>query len=101
MATLTKQQLAIEIKAHIDKEGGPYNTWYVGITGDPKTRLFTEHRVREKGDWYIWRWAQTAQEAREVESYFVNTLKTDGAGGGGDDESSCVYAYKKTRNTTP
>lgn len=70
---ISPQQAATEIMAHMDKEGSGYRNWCVGITGDPRTRLFT-HGVREDNDWYLWRWTPTAGDARAVEDYFVNKL---------------------------
>ncbi len=98
---ISPQQAATEMKAHMDKERSGYRNWYVGITGDLRARFFTEHGVHENNDWYIWRWLQTADDARAVESYFVDRLGADGGPGGGDTQSRCVYAYRKQRHTTP
>jgi hypothetical protein len=98
---ISAQQAATEIKAHMDKEGSGYWNWYAGITGDPRTRLFTEHGVRESIDWYMWQCLQTADDARAVEDYLITTLGTSGGPGGGDDQSRCVYAYRKQWHTTP
>ena len=55
----------------------------------------------EKGDWWIYRQASSSEVAREIESYFVDTLGTDGAPGGGDETTDMVYAYKKAAHTNP
>jgi hypothetical protein len=91
---------AAEIKKYIDDGGGRYREWYVGIAADARKRLFTDHGVREKGDMWIFRTFASADDARKVEDYFVNTLGTDGGPGGGDDDSKSVYAYHKEAHTT-
>jgi hypothetical protein len=83
-----------EIKKHMDKSGYPYHQWYVGIAKDARDALFNRHGVRERGDWWIFRKATTTQQARDIESYFLNTLRTAGGSGGGDNFTTMVYAYK-------
>lgn len=96
----SESEIKRDIKVYIDKEGSPYRTWYVGITNDPKHRLFNEHGVEEKNSWCIYREASSVEVARRVEDYFI-TLGTDGAPGGGDEDSKWVYAYRKTSYTNP
>ncbi len=90
-----------EIKNHITSEGGAYSNWYVGIAKDARQRLFEDHKVKEKGDAWIHRQAESDDVARKIEDYFVNTLKTDGNPGGGDEKTVFVYAYKKQSHTDP
>ena len=97
----SEETIKSDIKAHMQKGGGAYAAWYVGISKTPRDRLFNGHRVHEKDDWWIYRQAETAAAAQSVESYFVNTPGTDGGTGGGDKESDYVYAYKKNAHTDP
>ena len=76
-----------------------YANWYVGITNDPKNRLFKDHGVSQNGAW-IYRQADTTEIARDVEFFFLSQ-GCDGGSGGGDDDSGFVYAYKKTSSTNP
>lgn len=99
MASETEIKQAIE--GHMAKCGGTYREWYVGIAADPRDRLFNGHGVREKGDAWILRRAESAEVARRVERYFVKTLGTDGGPGGGDASTKAVYAYKKNAHTSP
>ena len=87
------QQIVDEISAYIDARGGEYQSWYVGIVRAPRSRLFDDHAVHEKGDPWIYRAAESRDEANRVEAYFVNVRKTQGGPGGGDEESKTVYAY--------
>jgi len=97
----SEEEIKSDIKAYIQKSGSGYGAWYVGISKDARDRLFRGHGVHEKGDLWIWRQAQSSTVARNIEAYFVNTLDTDGAPGGGDKDADYVYAYKKAAHTTP
>ncbi len=87
-----------EIKAYREKNGGGYSQWYVGITANPKSRLFNDHQVKEKGDAWIFRQCVTSRIAREVEDHFL-ALGMKGGPGGGDNDSDYVYAYLIARHT--
>jgi hypothetical protein len=97
----TSQQIVADLVEHIEKSGVQFSIWYVGISQDPRARLFTDHRVPEKGAWWIYRQASSAGAARDIEDHFINKLGTDGGTGGGDKNSDFVYAYKKFRDTDP
>lgn len=97
----TKKEIIDDITNHINDNGGTYYSWYVGITEDAKRRLFEEHNVDEKNDAWIYRTASSSSIAREIETYFVSTLGTDGGSGGGDEDTRIVYSYKKNSHTTP
>lgn len=101
MSALSEQQIHDDIIAHIQKEGGAYNTWYVGIAANPRERLFTAHQVQEKDSWWIFREAINSQSARNVEKFIIDNYRTDGGSGGGDVNTIYVYAYKKTNSTNP
>lgn len=95
----TKESIKTDIKAYIQQNGGAYSDWYVGVASGPRERLFNDHNVAEKGGVWIYREAESSSAAREVEEYFINTLRTDGGSGGGDYSTKSVYAYKKTSTT--
>lgn len=97
--TKDKNLIIDEIMKHMSVSGHQYSNWYVGITSDPRKRLFEEHNVSETLSRWIYRKAQSNIDARDIEKYFVETLKTDGGSGGGDNLSSFVYAYLKTPYT--
>lgn len=96
-----KQSIIDDIEEHIERCGGTFGDWYVGISKDARTRLFTEHRVREKKDAWIYRKAASIEIAREVEAYFVGHRQTAGGTGGGDLDSKAAYAYKIAPHTQP
>jgi len=99
--TESEEEIKSGIKAFMQAHGGSYSAWYVGVSKDPRDRLFNDHGVDEKGDWWIYSQAQSSTAARNVEAHFVDTLNTDGASGGGDKDADYVYAYKKAAHTTP
>lgn len=98
---ISEEQIKKEIKEHIQNRGGSYSDWYVGISEEPRKRLFEEHGVNEKTDAWIYRQATSNKVARRIEKYFVDVLGTDGAPGGGDVNTIYVYAYKKKSHTNP
>jgi hypothetical protein len=88
------------IKAYIDKKGGRYPVWYVGIASDARNRLFIEHNVSEVNGIWVYDQCTNNQAARDAEAALLN-LGCEGGGGGGDQSSTYVYAYFKTPNTKP
>lgn len=93
---MTKNQIINDITNHLAKCGiKAWNEVYVGIAKDPRDRLFNGHRVNEKSGIYIAREAFSSQDAREVEKTLL-AKGADGGPGGGDDDTTYVYAYKKT-----
>ena len=99
--TKTKQEIINDLDAHIKDGGGGYPAWYVGIASDARDRLFNDHKVKEKGDSWVFRQTSFSGVAREIEDYFVNMLGTDGGAGKGVVFTDMVYAYKKASHTDP
>ena len=94
----TVQQAAADIDAYISNNGGTYSAWYCGVASDPRTRLFNDHNVSEKGGAWMYRTVATDDDARRIEQFFLDK-GCDGGGGGGDFSTRSVYAYKKTSYT--
>jgi hypothetical protein len=99
MSPMSAQEAFDKIKAYIDKRK-PYSNWYVGITSDPKSRLFTDHNVSEEKDAWIYQRCYGNEDARSVESSLLS-YGCDGGSGGGDMTSTYVYAYLKASHTKP
>ena len=97
----SEQIILQEILAHINKEGGPYNTWYTGITSNVDSRLHGDHNVPREGHWFITRPAENNEAARRIELTLIEQYGTDGGPGGGEYDSTVVYSYKKTSITDP
>jgi len=92
-------KLAGKLDEYTQNHGGVYKEWYVGITPDLEQRLFNQHRVNRLGI-YDWDYADSNRIARMVEKFFL-ALGCDGNPGGGDESSTIVYVYKKTRYINP
>jgi len=99
--TKTKQEIINDLDAHMKDGGGGYPAWYVGIASDARDRLFNDHKVKEKGDSWVFRQTSFSGVAREIQDYFVDTLGTDGGAGKGVVFTDMVYAYKKASHTDP
>lgn len=67
---------------------------YIGITKDPKRRLFDEHKITDEGYWWIYSEATNADTARTVELHFLR-MGMKGGPGGGDNETKYVYCFVK------
>jgi len=96
-----KEEIIDAIKKYIIKSKGDYPIWYVGVSSDARNSLFKEHKVKEKGDRWIYKTAISPQVAREVERYLIIVLRTDGEVGSGEEAAKMVFAYKKAMHTDP
>jgi len=100
MAKKSAQEAYDGILAHIKKQGGPFKSWYCGITQDIDSRLFGDHNVPRKDHWFTYRQCVNSSMARSVEKVFLDH-GCDGGPGGGDNDADYVYAYLKTSTTSP
>lgn len=91
--------IVAEIVQYIKGCGGIFSEWYVGIASDPTQRLFTDHNVNKGSGHWIYREAQNSDTARVIEEHIIETYKTKGDTGGGDNTTKYVYAYKITSST--
>ncbi len=80
-----------EIVAHIEKQSGKYETWYVDTTSDWKTTIFKEHKVPLKGYWWMVRLCYTPIAAKTVKEALVEL----GCRAGSNDDTgrNVVYVY--------
>lgn len=96
--TTNEQKIVNDFLTYMNKNNKSANAWYVGITSNIQERLFNEHKVNKNGVW-IYQNDISEQTARNVESYFIDTEKTQGGTGGGDEDINAVYAYLITSET--
>jgi len=75
------------IKAAIEMRVGEYSYWTIGVTDNP-VRSRGEHRNPDA--WHDWN-ADTEQEARNVEAYFIAKGMKGATGGGG--RADYVYIF--------
>ncbi len=95
------EEIIKSINEHLKKSSRPfYSDFYVGITEDVKKRLFRDHQVNEKTDWWIYCHADTEDIARDVESYYLEKGMSGGNGGGkGKGETKYIYCYEINEHT--
>jgi len=97
----TDVKIIVKIKNYIEQHGGDFPSWYVGLGAYPQEKLLA-HGVNLNQDPCIYLTAVSAENARNVERYFVGHLGTDADTHECTDENALsVYAYKKTLSTHP
>ena len=95
-------QIKYEILAYMKEFGGDFNDWYVGVAADPKCTMFQKHSVHQKNDIWLHKQALTFTACKTIQRYFLEILKTDGeAVSEGNEDTDCVYLYKKSERTNP
>jgi len=100
---MVKKDIVHEIIEYIgNNQNGEYTNWYVGITDDVDRRVFGsgEHNVSKNGDRWIHCPADSKKDAQEIEELFL-ALGMYGDTGGGDDDTTIVYCYRKNDHTNP
>ena len=97
---MVKDKLIHEIKKYIENNGGMASGygWYVGVTADPRRRLFLDHKVSETNGAWIYGELSSDREARYVEEHLHYEGCRGGSGGGGAD-ARYVYAYRINLHT--
>jgi PAS domain S-box-containing protein len=92
--------ILMEMLEFIQKEGGHPQTWCVGVTNDPRRRLFDEHQVHYQNDAWVYRTAASESEAILIQAFFLefglNEVRGDIRSG-----RRMVYAYRKNIRTNP
>ena len=87
----SKQIIIDEIKQYIQKGGGDYSDWYVGV-GNAED-MFYVHKA--KGHAWMYKQVSSTNSAKKIRNYFVNILCMDGDVHDGNDSANIVYVYKK------
>lgn len=96
------QQIKYDFLAYMKEFGGDFDAYFVGLSADPKKALFEDHMVDKDSDPWLYKQTLTFQAARTVQKYFLDVLATDGEPVlTGDEDTDCVYVYKKSDKTTP
>lgn len=96
---MTPNQVATEIQNHINNRNWGIYGWYFGIATDPRDRLFSDHNVEEHGGQWVYRQADTEQDARDAEVILLERFPKGHGGPGGGDHPLYVYAYKIESHT--
>ena len=96
---MSAQDVYNYVMSYINGTGVGHSYWYVGIATNPKDRLFKDHNVSEKSGIWVYTNAGSENAARQVEKFIIDTHRTKGDTGGGDESTTYVYAYVITQNT--
>lgn len=98
---MTKDEIIKSINEHLTKSlKRYYKDFYVGITEDVEGRLFGYHRVSKSSDWWIYRYADTEEIARDVEAFYLaKGMDGDKGGGKGNGQTKIVYCYEISDHT--
>lgn len=99
MAAKSRSDIIGDIEDYIAKNGGNFGEWYVGCTGAPKAMLFTQHKLKAKGDAWVSRLARDDLDAHDVVEYFRSTRRTKGRPHERKDTDLYVYAFKVKSHT--
>lgn len=95
----TAETIVVEIERYINNcTGKYYSDFYVGISKDPKDRLFNEHKVDQKNGCWKYLKAIDIENARDAEKTLLQK-GMKGGDGGGDETSVYVYCYQITPST--
>ena len=78
--------------------GGYYYQWCVGITSEPRKRLFADHNLDEERDVWISRDCGSETTAGEVERHFLESGCQESTRVG-EPSSTHVYLYKISKHT--
>ncbi len=89
------QSVFDDIVAHIEKQSGKYDTWFVDITSNWKNSIFKEHKVPPKGYWWMVRQCYTPIAAKAVKGSLVELGCEEGPNDEDGRNVIYVYAYLK------
>jgi hypothetical protein len=96
----SSENIVMEMLEFIYREGGHPEAWCVGITNDPRRRLFDEQQVHYQNDAWIYRTAASESEALRVQTYFLEFGLAEGEEGWRP--GACmVYAYRRNMHPEP
>ncbi len=91
----TKQQIIEDIRGYIQKRGGKPGEWQVDVGTNQRARLFKAHDIRERGDCWIVRRAESPQAAREASIDLAGTLRR-AVSKSSAESGDFVYAFRKS-----
>ena len=93
-------EIVSRIRSHIEKRGGDFAAWFVGVGRTAKKRL-KGHGVQRKGDCWVYIHAAGPDVALKAKSDLVRTLGAGSLHDVGEAGGDFVYAYRKSARTTP
>lgn len=98
----TEEIVKSEIKNSIERAGGPYNNWYLGVcSADVERILFSKHRVLKDNGIWIYYPASSSKIAKKILKEFkeLGVLCTESNDINKD--AKILYAFRMTKSTKP
>ncbi|HTM67989.1 MAG TPA: hypothetical protein VL426_01700 [Candidatus Binatia bacterium] len=92
-------QASLQLIDHIDRCGGVYSDWYVGMTNDPERLLFDYHLVDKRDGQYFYCRMSTYHEARFMIEHLSTVYRVHVGPVYGGADALYVYAFKMTTTT--
>lgn len=88
-----KYQIVLAIMRIVEVFGGEYSRWRIGITSN-LPRRYREHAERGRNLLrnLVWQ-ANSLEDARDIESFFINHMGMAGGTGGDIEEGKPVFVY--------
>jgi len=99
MAAKSRSDIIGDIEDFVGRNGGKFAEFYVGCTSNPKTALFTQHKLKQSGDAWMSRLARDDLDSHDVVEYFRSTRQTKARPKPRQDADLYVYAFKIKSHT--
>lgn len=95
---LSQQEAVQAVVDHVDRCGGDYTDWYVGVASEPERTLFEYHLVEPRGQYMYCRLASFA-DAQEAAKRCQMQLGTKTGMSFGLRDAIFLYAYRMTNRS--
>ena len=89
----SKQEIIDEFKNFIQRKGGNYSDWYIGLGREPEDLFFHVQNLDDRC--WIYKCIYDPQVARQILDYFINTLGTKETVSSADATADIIYVYKR------
>lgn len=88
---MRNDEIVTRILAFVNKYGGLYSDYYVGITNDVDLRL-RQHGASHKNR--VYEDLVSREDAKDTEQYLLSQYGFKGDTGGGESDSTLLYCFK-------
>ena len=99
MDEFTEKEIVNNIETFISENGEP-DSFYIGVTSNPKKRLFEDHKVnRDNSNGYIYFQCSHHISARSIKEHFIKNIKIKGNMNKREKSNNFIYVYKISPET--
>jgi hypothetical protein len=96
----SQDQIISDVQKYVNHCGGQYPSWFLGVTDNPKDKLFNEHCVDMKKDHWLFAFAMNPDSAKQILARFKE-LGAEVNDNALSPRARAVYAFKKSWRTNP